>query len=206
MAEGHVDKRQVQTDALATLGKIHQSNEKRDAIHLAVEPVVAGENLKPGDHIGFLSTMSGASNIVGNRAVKHLGIVDPFLRKDITRGDKFWMIVYPRQITSLRHVWSHPDFGEELSQEDRDKITKVENVLGGEAQRRIENFATSLSVTFDDIIEGARAWVEEEEYMCGGNEFMNAESYDGFWDDYESVTGHVVKKDKQMSDWFSCSC
>lgn len=33
------DKRTVTTDALETLGKIHEREEKRDAIHLAVEPI-----------------------------------------------------------------------------------------------------------------------------------------------------------------------
>lgn len=37
------DKRSVATDALETLGTIIDDKQKRDAIHLAVEPVVAGE-------------------------------------------------------------------------------------------------------------------------------------------------------------------
>jgi hypothetical protein len=43
--------RAVSTDALETLGKIHEREEKRDAIHLAVEPVIAGEVLQPGQHM-----------------------------------------------------------------------------------------------------------------------------------------------------------
>ena len=40
------DKRSVATDALETLGTIIDDTQKRDAIHLAVEPVVAGERLQ----------------------------------------------------------------------------------------------------------------------------------------------------------------
>lgn len=45
------DKRKVSTDALETLGTIIDSGQKRDAIHLAVEPVIAGECLAPGAHV-----------------------------------------------------------------------------------------------------------------------------------------------------------
>jgi hypothetical protein len=42
------DKRTVHTDALETLGNIIGPQEKRDAIHLAVCPVIAQEQLLPG--------------------------------------------------------------------------------------------------------------------------------------------------------------
>ena len=41
----------VHTDALETLGTIIGPEEKRDAIHLAVYPVCAGERLAPGSHV-----------------------------------------------------------------------------------------------------------------------------------------------------------
>jgi hypothetical protein len=112
------DKRSVSTDALETLGMIHTRQEYRDAIHLAVEPVEAGVKLKPGTHVylnegkaypiyGRLKTPIGA---------KALGIVDPFISGDVEKGEKFWLVVYPRKITSLRHVWSHTDFPEETTE------------------------------------------------------------------------------------------
>lgn len=48
----HADKRSPSTDALETLGMIHFKPEARDAIHLAVEPVIAATNLKVGQKIG----------------------------------------------------------------------------------------------------------------------------------------------------------
>jgi len=101
------DTRSTHTDALASLGTIINPSEKRDAIHLAVEPVIAGENMYPGDHI----------KLVGGVAMKTgpntgLGIVDPFLTLPVAKGERFWLVVYPRQITSLRHVWAHPAFPE----------------------------------------------------------------------------------------------
>ena len=100
------DTRSVTTDALETLGMIHVEQQKRDAIHLAVEPVIAAMTLVPGEHICLgengLATVAPPS--------KALGIVDPFLTTPVEAGESFWLVVYPRRIKSLRHVWEHPDF------------------------------------------------------------------------------------------------
>ena len=106
------------TDALETLGMVHFKQEKRDAIHLAVDPVVAGMSLRPGERIGILN---GVAYPAGTKTlstsdkeitVPAQGIVDPFLPRDVQRGESFWFIMNPRMVTSLRHVWTHPDFPE----------------------------------------------------------------------------------------------
>ncbi|MCW5720736.1 MAG: hypothetical protein KIS86_06300 [Devosia sp.] len=99
------DNRTVATDAVATIGMLIPEDAGRDAIHLATEPVVAGERLHAGQHIGFLK-----DGTVGTAAKELLGIVDPFLASTLFPGDRFWLVVYPRTITSLRHVWTHPSF------------------------------------------------------------------------------------------------
>jgi len=99
------DKRTPHTDALDTLGKIHRYEEHRDAIHLGVEPVEAGEDLFPGNHICIKQGVAFAGH-QGNP----VGIVDPFLTETVKKGERFWCVVYPRKIKSLRHVWEHPDF------------------------------------------------------------------------------------------------
>ena len=109
---------------------IHFKKEKRDAIHLAVEPVTAGKPLKPGERIGIVDGFAypvgyqyipdknvkwigdNGVNRVGFIRVKvpYQGIVDPFLTTDVQLGDKFWFVMKPREVRSLRHVWEHPDF------------------------------------------------------------------------------------------------
>jgi hypothetical protein len=107
MSDQSADKRSVSTDALETLGMIHFKPEFRDAIHLAVEPVEAGESLKPGQYIGIDPTDGKAYGGL----IKKLGIVDPFIpHQGVKAGERFWLVVFPRQISSLRHVWEHPDF------------------------------------------------------------------------------------------------
>lgn len=114
----NADKRSTHTDALETLGMIHFKPEARDAIHLAVEPIEAGERLRPNDDVGIFNGkayQAGEREIDGKIAyVEPLGKVDPFLpnNKFIQAGQSFWLVVYPRMITSLRHVWSHPAFPE----------------------------------------------------------------------------------------------
>lgn len=100
------DKRSVHTDALAVLGTIIDETVGRDAIHLAVEPVVAAEKLFPGQDVGIDSADGKATA----RAAKLVGIVDPFLKGPVYPDQRFLLVVYPRTITSLRHVWEHPDF------------------------------------------------------------------------------------------------
>lgn len=105
MTQPHSDKRSVSTDALDTLGTIHTKEEKRDAIHLAVEQATCGRHvLYPGQHI----VLDEAKVAVKVGTGEGLFIVDPFLKSALAPGDKFWAVMYPRQVHSLRHVWSHP--------------------------------------------------------------------------------------------------
>ena len=109
------DTRSPITDALETLGMIHYKKEHRDAIHLAVDPVVAGESLQVGAKIGIIA---GVAYRAGTKILVELnevtvpchGIVDPFLPRGPRKGESFWFVMKPREVRSLRHVWEHPDF------------------------------------------------------------------------------------------------
>lgn len=103
--QGAGDKRAVATDALETLGTIHAKQEHRDAIHLAVEPVRAGQKLAPGQHIVVKDGVAYATD-----PGQGIGIVDPFILGYVAEGERFWFVMYPRQVHSLRHVWTHPAF------------------------------------------------------------------------------------------------
>lgn len=87
------------------LGELITGQECRDAILIAVAPIVAGEDLQPGQHVRVEDGNAFASN------ESAVGVVDPFLREWVRSGQQFWLCLYPRTITSLRHEWSHPAFG-----------------------------------------------------------------------------------------------
>lgn len=88
------------------LGETPAQDARRDAVHVAVAPVIAGESLKPGQHVGMIYGKAISGPVVGGT----IGVVDPFLETDIECGQQFWLFLYPNSVTSLRHVWSHPSF------------------------------------------------------------------------------------------------
>ena len=108
----HADKRSPVTDALETLGMIHFKPEARDAIHLAVEPVKAVQDLQPGQRIGIINNeaLPAGTKLASGTTVPYHGIVDPFLPEGPKTGQFFWFVMAPRMVHSLRHVWEHPDF------------------------------------------------------------------------------------------------
>ncbi len=95
------------------VGQLAGDDARRDAIHFAVAPVIAGEDLDPGDHVGLNGNQEAMKDI-GVSEIKRIGLVDPFLSTRVLKGQKFWLFLYPNTITNLRHVWSHPAFKPKL--------------------------------------------------------------------------------------------
>ena len=89
------------------LGKLATEDAGRDAIHIAVAPVVAAQILSPGEHVGINGEGQAVSSMNG------IGIVDPYLMRAVKPGERFYLCLYPNTITSLRHHWVHPAFKEE---------------------------------------------------------------------------------------------
>lgn len=189
------DKRKVTTDALETLGTIITGG-GRDAIHLAVEPVIAGvAGLKPGMDIGI----GDDDGLAYGSGVKKVGIVDPFIKGEIKKGEMFWLIVYPRQITSLRHVWSHPDFKEP---EDQVNYTEEDRVY---AEGWLRDYCDNNdgAPQYQTIIEAYESGGADGEYFYIGGEDAYGTITDEFWDHMEMLFG---KKIKHRAGYFACSC
>lgn len=192
------DKRSVSTDALETLGTIIDASQKRDAIHLAVEPVVAGDRLHPGDHITVKDGVATATVIGAG-----LGIVDPFLPNPVKAGERFWFVMYPRQVRSLRHVWSHPAFEDE-------PVTMMQALqpeldLQTESEKWIRKYADEINVGYQDLMDSAYGWIAGSNYMVRGGVLEGVETRDEFWDHFEVVSGVIVPHESK-TNFFSCSC
>lgn len=165
---------------------------KRDAIHIAIAPVIASETLTAGQPIGFL--YEGDCINVCYKNNDPVGIVDPFLRQELKKGDRFWMFLNPNTITSLRHEWTHPLF-KETSKED----------LIEKSEAWIEDFAEEAGLTSNELLEAAENYIKFGEYLNEGPRFEGFYIPDEFWDHYEVITGDKISKRKRGS-FFSCSC
>lgn len=84
------------------LGIPPESDSKRDAVHVAVVPVEAGEVLNPGQRVSMRYGTARSGGVT-------IGIVDPFLREPVAAGSLFWLVVDPATVKNLRHDWDHDD-------------------------------------------------------------------------------------------------
>lgn len=196
-------KRQVRTDALETLGMIHDRVEKRDAIHLAVEPVTAGMGLEPGERV---VVRNGIAMIAPSG--EGIGIVDPFLSEPVRRGQRFWFVLNPRLVTSLRHVWTHPAFPDEQGTPAlQDDAAQANAAI--EAKAAVHALAVDLGVSDERLMAGAAAWLASDGSWDGYMHFGDSLSYGwdmpAFWRAYTTLTGTVVPE-KMAQAFFSCTC
>jgi hypothetical protein len=206
------DKRTVSTDALETLGMIHTREEKRDAIHLAVLPIEAAYHLNPGTDVQ-IGKDGRAQWGFGEEAV---GIVDPFLKAPVKAGERFWLVLYPRVITSLRHVWSHPSIPDEI------KTSAPVDSEKEQSRKWLMAYAVALfsyhGVEYDDegerVGESPQARGEEclryllENVESGffGTDIEYGESVqpsDELWFHFERYTG---RKPSNKPEHFRCAC
>lgn len=177
------------------LGSILAADEPRDAVHIAVVPMIAAVTLKPGQHIGRLSDGTAAPT-----ANPHVGIVDPYLTTKVKEGDRFWLFIYPGQVTTLRHEWTHP-----LLPLSQDRSPNGNDVEKAKAEGRLANFADDAGLSYDELIKAARSFIKYDSYLCDGGRWEGFGIYDKFWEDYSMVTGELIPNDKRWS-FFSCSC
>lgn len=193
------------------LGKLIDSPQQRDAIHIAVAPVIATEQMCCGQMISLVDPLDAEH--VKLDLDTPIGIVDPFLRALVAPGQRFWMFLLPNTITSLRHDWTHPAFGQALAPEDLQKYKEVGEALMGvpEAKRWMQEFANRVGLDYDTVVQAGRDSVStgmgytQIDSQAARDEFY--ECQDQYWHAFEMITG-IKTTDKIREDgWvFSCSC
>lgn len=181
-----------------TIGKLIDGPVQRDAIHVAIVPVVAAEVLVSGQDIGFVRKDIVHVGVVDSP----IGIVDPFLKiEHVSKGKRFWMFMYPNTITSMRHDWAHPAFLSVL--DDSQKPLGLDYVRSREW---LEVFAAENgNMTFEETLDAARDWVERRRRKHEGGRFESSYAGDEFWNHFEKVTEQKVAENDRGS-FFSCSC
>jgi hypothetical protein len=177
------------------LGKLITSDEERDAVHIAIIPMVAGMDLLPGTHVRINQLKEA---IETDYEKDSIGIVDPFLKYAVAEGQKFWLLLYPNTITSLRHDWTHPSFKREE--------TPIEILLGDreESKRWLEEFAESGRVSYERLMEMA----EDRQFTFRTEmyDFNDDNNKHLFWRHYEIVTGNRVPTYIIENTYFGCAC
>jgi hypothetical protein len=182
------------------LGKIIKGEAFRDAIHIAVAPVIAHDSpLHAGDRIGLVDGKA----VHEKNCDEAIGVVDPYLRKPVLRGQKFWLLLFPNTIEGLRHEWRHPAF----PNVDPEVVL---DAMDGKAKRTLVEIATQIGTDYDDLVSGLTAHVDTGDYIHrGDNESYNdlsKERLEEMWAAWQDVTGKKAPVDKFGSGPFSCSC
>lgn len=172
------------------LGALIEGVEQRDAVHVAIAPVTATEELRPGQDIGFVE---GSLELVG--PVNCIGIVDPFLKHGVRMGQRFWMFLYPQSIISLRHDWTHPAFVPSAVRDESEAWLRAYAV-------RLNHYEHDHQKAFDSLIDGLRR----------RNLYAYGSDLHGLWelDDAEDLKFHAERYLGIKIVWdeftFSCSC
>ena len=186
------DKRDAANAIGSVLPKGHQFT--RDAIHVAVMPVIAGEDyMHRGDKVKI---KFGTTNVVLSDEYNdddYLGIIDPFLpERTIREGDAIFVFLRPGTITGLRHEWTH-------------LILDCEPASLSEAEIWLHEFAERWRFDYEEMIREAMS--KDGCIVARGRDLHSAGELDHgeeerFWECIKSLTG----KDKDESVSWSCTC
>jgi hypothetical protein len=92
------------------IGKLLDSdlNPTRDAIHVPIIPVYAGEVLQPGQKIALIQDAGKLLAFSSSKASEIVGIVDPYLEKAVVHDQYFYCHLKPNSVSKLWHEWKHP--------------------------------------------------------------------------------------------------
>lgn len=170
------------------LGQLITEEAGRDAVHVAVAPVIANERLQPGQDIGLVE----GQEVVGV-VDDPIGIVDPFLKNPVVKGQRFWLFLYPNTITSLRHEWTHQSF----STESRDVS---------------ESWLRLYAVRMNDYMSEDGAFGQLLDGLRSGHIHSSGTDLHGFYDldNPDELRYHAENYLGIRIDWgdftFSCSC
>lgn len=185
------------------LGTTPDKSAQRDAIHVAIIPIVAAENLKPGQHVRVEADYRAHALYDWYKdPAKYenaVGIVDPFLKHPVTKGETFWLLLYQNTIKGMRHHWQHPTFPDGL---DRKDIKSSEDWL--------RNFATLYyganydgNHFADRPDEAYKAMMDDasDGHICFGLDDYPQHLCEEFWEHYANVTGR-----RFVTGYFRCAC
>jgi hypothetical protein len=194
----------MQEDILKSIGNLIIGDvPERDAIHVAVVPVIAATRLTAGQHVSVVKKpeRDGLKRVEPCPSINSVGVIDPFLNPvlSISPESVCWLFLKPGSITSLKHVWTHPAFETPEAGPEPESRARAEQWL--------QNFcAIGDAPPYIVLLEQA---IDLERYE-DGNLYINGYDCSGpippeFYHYLEQVTGVRVPADRQ-AEFFICSC
>lgn len=170
---------------------------QRDAIHIACIPLIATEELYPGDSISVRRRDDGEFEAM--HGTQFVGIVDPFLVGKVEPGERFWGCLFPNTITGLHHVWTHPMFPSDAAEVERMSSS--------------ERWLRDYAIRFNHYDKPDEAYLNLLNDLRSGHLNRHGSSLSGRWDleddgddlkrHAEAVLGISIDFEKFT---FSCSC
>lgn len=170
---------------------IEDGDQLRDAVHIAVAPMTAGEDLEPGDHVCVLHGDMGVAWSI-SPTMGAIGVVDPYLKATVRAGERFWLFLMPNTITSLRHEWTHPDFEPRAADDVR--------ALSWEWLRDHEDIYRFVA---EDLVEAVAA---NEDFCFGDDDGPSWARTATFWHHMEILTGRRFDAEHRDNTYFRCAC
>lgn len=200
--------------------KLQEGEGRRDAIHVAIFPAIAAEDLDSGDEVGLVfGTRDQVRRVNSVYGVgQSIGIIDPFLGRPIInpatenwiensrvrQGERCYVLLFPGTVTGMQHHWSHPAL---------DEI----HVPTNESERWLRQFADKWQFDYDEMVRAASApWDGDEDRLdryvvAHGIDLHSAGELDPgdedlFWYHMERLTEREYSTDHRGSFGWSCTC
>lgn len=202
--------------------KLEPGEGNRDAIHVAIFPATAAEDLYAGDEVGLVygtrDQIRRVSSVYG--VGQSIGLVDPFLglpvrhnpgdedwydQRRVARGQGCYVLLFPGTVTGMRHHWTHPNF---------DAIQVPTN----ESEMWLRQFADKWQFDYDEMIRAATApWNGSDRFdgdryvVAHGRDLHSASELDPgdealFWYHIERLTEREYSTEHRESFGWSCTC
>lgn len=182
-------------DPIKTIGKSLKGDELRDAIHIAIMPVILDNWCVPGNSVKFC--YGSKERVKTCEPEDAVGVIDPFVSyRDCEAGSRVWMFLRPNTITGLRHEWTHPEVDAPIAP------------VANESETWLHLFADKWNFDYEDMISigicGGH-WITAHGVDLHGPHELGAD-LDQFWKHLSILTGKTFTDVHKESVGWSCSC
>lgn len=209
------------------LGTIPTENAVRDAVHIAIVPLIAGEKLytnekfrlgQGSETVAFKVTDSvyRSDELPDGQRFTSIGIVDPWyvtpeeFREQyhywhfVPQGHRFYGILNPNSVTGMTHHWEHPSF--------------IGNVETNPSKVWLLNFCDRWGLDFETVVHKASTlpdgpWDDSYRGTYITTIGVDCHNFDDlgedgplFWQYLAVYLGRTFSQDHQDSVGWSCSC